>query len=115
MTIDEMLSLKPGDVIKAPSGVERTVIRVSVHKRDHGRARQGGGYSHVFVDVPIMACSWTKRCFTVLDKQMLRDYTLPHKKNHFRRTKLGREVERDTQDLKNIKVSCCTVVNGKFR
>lgn len=103
MTDAEIDRLKPGDVIRSPSGTERTVI--SVHR--DGRRR-------VYVSVPILRCSWTHACYTILDRTLLRTlYTKTRKQRQFKRTKLGRRVFEDCE-TNGRGCDCCDVI-GRFK
>lgn len=101
MTDKQMRRLKPGDVIISPSGRCRTVFSATHHPL------------RTSVNVPILRCSWTHAGYTVIDRQMLKQYRVARKKRPPKATKLGRRLfqdcEKSTVQYKRL-CTCCDVI-----
>lgn len=103
MKFDWIRDVKAGDVLKAGSGRLRVVRKVHCYDK--------GGYGHYSVAFAINRCSWTKRCYTWLNDNDLRQrkfsttsVTMPM------RTKLDRLIADEIENESRSVLTCCDVV-----
>src|SRR5258708_25936939 len=93
-------SIKPGDVLKSRAGTLRVVRRVSLSR---GR---------IFVYFTIRHCSWTHRCYTLLERNDLIQcgYTRVNARVSLRK-RIDRAIEKefDVREPKEIVLDCCKV------
>ena len=97
MTAEEFSVLKVGDIIATKRGTAR-VIR---HK------------SSGYVALAIRRCSWTRRCYTLLNVNDLTHagYRVLSQKPRRLRTKIDRLIAQDIgADYRILKLDCCDVV-----
>lgn len=98
MTDAEISSLVVGALIESPGRTVR-VVR-AVHHYAGGRA---------FAFCAIRHCSWTRRCYTLLDRPILREYRLLSNKPRALRGALDRRIGAAIHSRDRGAMTCCDV------